>query len=673
MRANPRPAVLVALPILLLAAAGPGPVVPAPTPKVLVIGVDGVRVEGLTRARTPNVDALVADGVFSDSARTTAQTVGGPAWSSVLTGVWPDKHGVTTDDFRQNRYRRWPDLLTRVETVRPALHTLAVVDWPPLGTGADGGPVVSGRADEVVSLDGGKTGYAEADARSVDEAVRRLRDGDPDVAFVYLGNPDAVGHDPGAPGSAYTAALETADAQIGRLLDAVRHRPGYAGEDWLVLLTTARGRGDAADRGDDSPDETRAFWLASGPSVLEGTPVTPPAVVDVVPTALAHLGIPVDPTWGLDGRVVGLRPHVAVGADPYGPLLGTPGEIRPHWENPAVVEIDKLPPRATFFPFETRALAVARDPRASSRYIDLNGRWAFRWVRSPGERMLDFYREDVDDSGWDRIPVPSDWQLQGYGVPIYLNSDFEFQKNPPFIQHDYDPVGQYRRHFTLPAAWARERVVLQVGAAKAGMYVWVNGVKVGYSQGSKTPAEFDVTPYVRTGDNLLALEVYRWTDANYLEDQDFWRLSGLDRDIIVYAEPHTRLADVWARSGLDAAYRDGVLSVDVDVARDRDGSPAGKLRVELLGDGGTALVDETLTPSVAAGATGRATLERTVPGVHPWTAETPSLYTVVATLSAADGSVLESVSTRVGTASTACPWSSKGWTAMSTIRTPGTS
>jgi beta-galactosidase len=648
MRQIPRSAFVLVLPAFLLSASSSRSVPRARAPKVLIVGVDGVRVDRLARARTPYLDALVADGVFSDSARTSPQTISGPAWSSILTGVWPAKHGVTSNDFRGNHYGQWPDLLTRIEEVRPALHTLAVLDWPPLGTPADGGPLVSSKVDEVVRIDGDKVGYGPADARSVDEAVRRLRDGAVDVAFVYLGNPDVVGHDSTAVGHAYTASIETADTEIGRLLDAVRHRPTYEQEDWLVLVTTDHGRRDDGSHGGHSPQETRVFWLASGPSMLEGTPVHPPSAVDVVPTALAHLGIPVDPAWGLDGRAVGLRPDVPAGADPYGPLLGTPGEIRPHWENQRVVGINKLPPRATYFPFESRDLAVARDPHRSSRYLNLDGTWAFRWVRSPAERMIDFYRPDVDDAGWDRIPVPSDWQLHGYGIPIYLNSAFEFKRNPPFIQHDYDPVGQYRRHFDVPAGWSGQRIVLQVGAAKAGMYVWVNGVRVGYSQGSKTPAEFDVTSYVHPGDNLLALEVYRWTDANYLEDQDFWRLSGLDRDIIVYAEPRTRVSDLWARTGLDAAYRDGVMTLDVDIARDADGPPAGKLRAELLDDDGTALVDRTFQPTVAVDGTTSVRLESTLPGIRHWTAETPNLYTVVATLSDSSGATLESVSTRVG-------------------------
>ncbi|HSG81117.1 MAG TPA: beta-galactosidase, partial [Gemmatimonadota bacterium] len=193
----------------------------------------------------------------------------------------------------------------------------------------------------------------------------------------------------------------------------------------------------------------------------------------------------------------------------------------PDWENPAVFAINKEPPHATLFPYESRELALMRDEASSAYYRLLNGSWKFNWVRAPDERPVDFFREDFDDSGWGEIPVPGNWEVNGYGVPIYLNQPYEFEKNPPYIHHDYNPVGSYRRTFTLPETWVDREIFIHFGAVKSAMYVWVNGRRVGYSQGSKLPAEFNITPYVRTGDNTLALEVYRWSDGSYLECQDF--------------------------------------------------------------------------------------------------------------------------------------------------------
>ena len=196
----------------------------------------------------------------------------------------------------------------------------------------------------------------------------------------------------------------------------------------------------------------------------------------------------------------------------------------------------------------------------------MNGAWKFNWVRSPGERPQDFFQEGFDDSDWDRIPVPSNWEIQGYGVPIYLNHPYEFEKNPPYIHHDYNPVGSYRTTFQVPEDWGDREVFLHFGAVKSAMYLWVNGQQVGYSQGSKLPAEFNVTDYLRTGENLLAVEVYRWSDGSYLECQDFWRISGIERDVFLWAAPKIHIRDVFVKAGLDDNYRNGRLEVTVDLA-----------------------------------------------------------------------------------------------------------
>jgi predicted AlkP superfamily pyrophosphatase or phosphodiesterase len=288
---------------LLAAACGE----PARDKKVLVIGIDGVRPDVLAEANTPNIDALIADGTFAGEIETKAQTISGAGWSSMLTGVWPDKHRVTNNDFSGNDNASYPDFLTRLELVNPEFSTFAVLDWPPLGTSDSGGPLISDTLDAKLNFDGeeGEGGYAAADAASVAAAVRYLEHQGPDAAFVYIGNPDVVAHEFGL-SPEYRSSIEQADAHVGELMEALRRRPTYDQEDWLILVSTDHGHKDEGGHGGDSPEERTVFFIASGPSALKGTPEILPNLVDVAVTALAHLGVAADPAWQLDGRVIGL-------------------------------------------------------------------------------------------------------------------------------------------------------------------------------------------------------------------------------------------------------------------------------------------------------------------------------------------------------------------------------
>jgi len=276
-------------------------------PKVLLIGLDGVRVDILAAAATPVIDSLIAGGFFSDSAITRQRTVSGPGWSSMLTGAGQDKHQVRNNDFRNNAYPSYPDFLTRLERLDTAYTTLAVVDWPPLGDTTDGGPLISDAVDTRILINGEEQGYELADSLSVVAAIDHLADPDLDAAFVYLGNIDVVGHETSSLSAEYRSAIEAADRQVGLLLEALRRRPAYAREDWLILLCTDHGRTDDGGHGGESPAEHNIFFLASGPSVRAGPIDGVPHIVDVAVTALAHLGIDIDPAWGLDGRAIGLR------------------------------------------------------------------------------------------------------------------------------------------------------------------------------------------------------------------------------------------------------------------------------------------------------------------------------------------------------------------------------
>jgi len=232
--------------------------------------------------------------------------VSGPGWSSLLTGVWPDKHGVTDNSFRGKRYDEYPDFLTRIERVRPELNTFAAIDWLPLGADADGGPVIGDAPDSKFVVDGDVLTWPGADSAVVAASVEQLRASDPDALFVYLGNPDEASHESGSIGIEYREAIALADRHIGMLLDAMRARPTFADEDWLILVSTDHGRTAEGGHGGDSPEESTIFYIVSGPSALLGAPAEPPRIVDVPVTALVHLGIAIDPAWQLDGRPVGL-------------------------------------------------------------------------------------------------------------------------------------------------------------------------------------------------------------------------------------------------------------------------------------------------------------------------------------------------------------------------------
>ena len=278
-----------------------------PVKKVLLIGLDGVRVDIMAAVYTPVIDSLAAAGFFSDEAKTRVRTVSGPGWSSMTIGARTDKHLVDGNDFEGNDYATYPDFLTRIERERPELNTLAVSDWPPLGTTDSGGPLFSDAIDVRITFDGEADGYRYADSLSVEAAVRELRDTDVDAAFVYLGDIDVVAHETNSRSPQYKAAIEWADIRVGLLLQAVLERPTYGEEDWLILVSTDHGRNDAGGHGGNSPSETTIFFLASGSSVEPGTTECPPEIVDVAVTALAHMGLGPDPAWNLDGHVRGLK------------------------------------------------------------------------------------------------------------------------------------------------------------------------------------------------------------------------------------------------------------------------------------------------------------------------------------------------------------------------------
>jgi beta-galactosidase len=318
------------------------------------------------------------------------------------------------------------------------------------------------------------------------------------------------------------------------------------------------------------------------------------------------------------------------------------------WENPAVFTQNCEPAHCTLMPFSDKSTAFQRRPQESPFYLSLNGVWKFNWVPKPADRPVDFYRDDYDVSQWDEIPVPGNWEVLGYGVPIYLNVKYPFPPNPPSIPHENNPVGSYRRQFSIPETWKGRPVFLHFGGVNSAFYVWVNGQKVGYSQDSKTPAEFNITNYLRKGENSLAVEVYRWCDGSYLEDQDFWRISGIERDVYLFSTPTVHIRDFFAVGDLDANYQHGQLRLSVAVKNyAATNARPHTLEIDLLDQNQQKILNAQQPVKLNSA---EEIVSFKVPLVNPakWTAETPNLYALVISLIDANGKLIEGVTCKIG-------------------------
>jgi len=324
---------------------------------------------------------------------------------------------------------------------------------------------------------------------------------------------------------------------------------------------------------------------------------------------------------------------------------------RPDWENEQVIAINKEPARATGLSFQdvqtairAYSLRTAADTlkkwQDSPFYQSLNGQWKFHWVKSPDERPVDFYKTDFDVSGWDSIPVPSNWEIQGYGTPIYTNVRYPHLRQPPKIIGDVppdftaarepDPVGSYRTTFTIPRNWNEREVFVHFEGVASAFYLWINGQKVGYSQGSRTPAEFRISKYLKPGENILAAEVYRWCDGSYLEDQDFWRLSGIFRDVYLFSTPAVQLRDVFVLSDLDSDFKDAQLAITAKVRNLSNDRAERRIRATLVdAKGGKTSLGQSEVITVEPDQEVELKLDSEVKNPLKWTCETPNLYIVV--------------------------------------------
>ena len=330
------------------------------------------------------------------------------------------------------------------------------------------------------------------------------------------------------------------------------------------------------------------------------------------------------------------------------PIYTTGKWETPEWENPEVFQINREPARATFYNFESiDEIDSSKGWKESSSYKLLNGTWHFYYADSVQARPVDFYKENFSLKGWGTISVPSNWEMQGFGLPIYTNIVYVFPKNPPFIPHNINNVGSYKRDFEIPSNWSGKDIYLHFAGVSGAMYVYVNGTQVGYSEGSKTPAEFNITEHIRAGKNQIAVQVLRWSDASYIEDQDFWRLSGIERDVYLRADNSIAINDFKVGSDLINDYKDGAFSVNVELKNTKNLTENRKLNVELFDANNDKVFSDTkiievVTPKL------KTLFEGVISGVKPWTAETPNLYKAILTLSNSQNKILQATSVQVG-------------------------
>lgn len=299
----------------------------------------------------------------------------------------------------------------------------------------------------------------------------------------------------------------------------------------------------------------------------------------------------------------------------------TKAQMPEELKNPKITGLNNLEPHASLFPYRDKQKALNGKIEDSKYYFSLNGKWKFHWAKNPDRKPLDFYKAEFNRKSWKEINVPADWQMEGYGVPIYTNVKYPFEKNPPYIPEDYNPVGSYYKNFELSENWVNEKVILHFGAVNSAFFVWVNGNQVGMGKGSKTPVEFDISEFITKGENSIAVQVYRWNDGSYLEDQDMWRLSGIEREVYIYKEPKTYVKDYFFKPDLDKKYQTGLFDLNIKMA--------GKLNGETLS---VKLTDKStgkdvFTKEIKGGED--ITVNGKIKNVKKWSAEHPNLYQLI--------------------------------------------
>ena len=296
----------------------------------------------------------------------------------------------------------------------------------------------------------------------------------------------------------------------------------------------------------------------------------------------------------------------------------TPIAKQEYHYNHKIFEENKLAPRATFFAFENQKISKKEN---SKRFFNLNGDWNFHWVKDPKKRPTTFQHIDFDDSEWKTIPVPANWEVEGFGNPIYLDERYPFTTKWPNAPTDYNPVGTYRKVINLTKEFLSEDIILHFAGAKSAMYVYINGEYVGYSQGSKTPAEFNITKHLKEGKNLIALQMFRWSDASYLESQDMLRMSGIERDVYLYTRPKIYVSDYHAKTTLDNSYKNGIFNGIISITNNSEKEASKEIKVSINNEFNT-----SKNVTISANSTLNFKVDEIINNVKSWSAETPNLY-----------------------------------------------
>ncbi|MGM9699790.1 MAG: glycoside hydrolase family 2 TIM barrel-domain containing protein [Prevotella sp.] len=318
------------------------------------------------------------------------------------------------------------------------------------------------------------------------------------------------------------------------------------------------------------------------------------------------------------------------------------------WQDATTTQIGRMPMRAHFIPFTSEHAALAQLKKtdaerfavdaANERRLSLNGTWKFKLVKKPSLALKDFWKPSFDANAWQNITVPGSWELQGFDAPIYTDVTYPFPVNPPFVPEDYNPVGHYIHDFTIPESWKGMDIILDFEGVESAYYVWLNGEPIGYSEDSRLPAHFDITRHLKKGNNRLAVQVFRYSDGSYLEDQDYWKYSGIERSVYIQARPKSRIADFKLGQALINDYRDGEFNLNVSLA-----SPNRGMTIEakvLSADGKTLF---KASRRISSSADTLLTFAKTFADVHQWNAESPYLYTLVMNTIDKGGRVVESI------------------------------
>lgn len=318
------------------------------------------------------------------------------------------------------------------------------------------------------------------------------------------------------------------------------------------------------------------------------------------------------------------------------------------WENPRLVDANKEAPHASFLLFDRKEDVLSDDMKRSTFYQSLNGTWKFSYTDNVRNIPLDFFKPNFNDAPWKNLTVPSNWELQGFGTPIYTNIIYPFPKNPPFVGND-NPVGSYRKEFTVPDNWSDKDVLLHFGSITGCAVVYVNGQQIGITKASKTAAEFNITKFLQKGKNLLAVQVFRWHDGSYLEDQDFWRLSGIERDVFIYAQSPLSIWDFELKADLDNGYKDGLFAADVLLRKFKTTSlKDAVLTVELQDQNGKTIYSHKKKVNASADSLQQIAFRSKVSQPKQWSAEAPNLYNAIITLQQASGVIIHTTAAKVG-------------------------